>query len=264
MSPEDFYETVRRTAPVESTAEARDVTAATLRTLGEHLGDADAAALAEPLPDEIAEPLREGGEGPAEGYAYDEFVARVSERAGVPEADVLPDARAVVAAFRDAVDPAAFADAREQLPAEFDIVLEPGAPTSDDLFLRDVARVAGVDPGTARAAADATLTTLGERLSAGEGEDLATYLPPGFDDQLVAGNEGAQPDFSAAEFVSRVADRLGTDEGTARGLARAVIAAVAAVASETELERAWSQLPGDYDALLTTANQRGATVEPRQ
>ncbi|WBC16123.1 DUF2267 domain-containing protein [Micromonospora sp. WMMA1998] len=110
-----------------SAEQATAVTRATLTTLAERIDGGEARDLADRLP----EALRAYAFGPgeaAERFGLDVFVERVSERADV-EVDAARDGvTAVFDVLRDAVDPAAYAQAVAQLPAEFGEVADQSAP----------------------------------------------------------------------------------------------------------------------------------------
>ena len=112
-----------------------------------------------------------------------------------------------------------------------------------DSLTKTVAEQAGLDPGDAERAIEATLVTLAERISAGEAEDLARRLP---DDKarLLRGGGDAQA-FGADEFVRRVAEREDADPATAERHARTVVAAMAPHERRKEMHDMASQLPRD-------------------
>ncbi|MFD1562639.1 DUF2267 domain-containing protein [Haloarchaeobius amylolyticus] len=138
--PEEFLGTVRRHTDLESRAAARDTTIATLRVLGERLTHGEARQLAVYLPDAFAAAL-ETSETPATDYDIVEFVDRVAEQERTESdeselADRITDdgetdtgevrdhVRAVMAALADAVPPAEFDDALQQLPDAYSPLLE--------------------------------------------------------------------------------------------------------------------------------------------
>lgn len=249
MHEAEFIETVRRDAPIESEEVAAEVTLATLRTLGERITDGEAADVAEQLPRGLAEPLADAP-GEADPFSLDEFTARVSDRAGVDDADVVPAARGVAAALSEAA-PAELDAAREQLPTEFDVIFEPGGPIATDAFLETVSARAGVDStDAARAATTATLRTLGERLSAGEAADLALYLPDPFAETLVESADASPTDDALDEFVRRIAEREDVERAAAKTHARAVCGTLAETAGERELDAAKKQLPDQFGVLF--------------
>ncbi|MGA9399563.1 DUF2267 domain-containing protein [Haladaptatus sp.] len=102
--------------------------------------------------------------------------------------------------------------------------------------------------GQAVRAIRATLTTLGERLQAGEAKDLAGPLPMEIDWYLIHAESGER--FHFDEFVSRVAEREGIDDGDALFHAKGVMSLVAEVVPEGEFEQIRGQLPEEYDPLF--------------
>lgn len=101
-----------------SAEQAAAVTRATLTTLAERIDGGEARDLADQLP----EALRAYAFGPAEAaeaFGLDEFVARVGGRADVDAAAARDGVTAVFDVLRDAVDPAAYAQAVAQLPASY-------------------------------------------------------------------------------------------------------------------------------------------------
>jgi uncharacterized protein (DUF2267 family) len=129
-----------------------------------------------------------------------------------------------------------------------------------DDVIRLVAQSAGIEPDAAERAVEATLSTLAERISAGEARDLAALLPPELAPWLGA-TERAQR-FDAAEFVRRVAAREGTDEATAERHARVVLAALAQAVGPKEFDDVMAELPSDFAPLL--ARGRDIEVMPAQ
>jgi uncharacterized protein (DUF2267 family) len=105
---------------------------------------------------------------------------------------------------------------------------------------------ANLDTEGAEQALAATLTTLAERISEEEAEDLASQLPREVKAQLTgAGGDGEV--FSVNEFVKRVADREGgiaPEEG--RRHAEAVLITLREAMSGGEFEDILLQLPDDY------------------
>jgi putative intracellular protease/amidase/uncharacterized protein (DUF2267 family) len=130
-------------------------------------------------------------------------------------------------------------------------------PSDHEAFTRSVAQLAGVDGEVAERATIATLTTLGERISEGEGRDLARHLPDSLG-QLIAQPRDPEP-FGPDEFFRRVAEREGADPETAERHAAAVVAALARREGRKELHDMFSQLPRELrDRLLTVAHPAAA------
>src|SRR3954468_14940700 len=92
-------------------------------------------------------------------------------------------------------------------------------------FLSTVEQVGGMTRGQAERAIEATLRTLAERITGGEAEDVARFLPEELRPFLFPTREEAER-FGLAEFYRRVADRAGVDRRTAAGYARAVFVAL--------------------------------------
>lgn len=249
MDEEEFIETVRREAPFESTDRIREITTATLRTLGERITDGEASDLAQHLPDSVAAALVDVS-GEADPFSLDEFIARVSDRAGVDESDAVAGSRAVAAAVSVAA-PDELDVAREQLPPAFDLIFEPGGPTTEDEFLETIRERAGLESRDAAwDATTATLRTLGERLSEGEATDLALYLPATLGEELGYAEEESATDDSFEEFTQRVAQREGVEKADATIHARAVGSTLADAVSERELDAARKQLPDPFGVIF--------------
>lgn len=106
-------------------------------------------------------------------------------------------------------------------------------------------------PGDAELAIQATLSTLGERISGGEAENLAAQLPAELQTQLESGNymEEAEP-FSLDEFYLRVAEREGSPADAAVEHARAVMEQLTRAVSGGELADVQRQLPEEYEPLF--------------
>lgn len=110
-------------------------------------------------------------------------------------------------------------------------------------------------PGTGEAvrAIRATLTTLGERVQAGEATDLAASLPMEVDYYLTGAVAEHGQRFDWSEFVERVREREGIEDGaTAAYHARVVLAVAAEVVAPAELQQVRDQLPTDegWDGLF--------------
>jgi putative intracellular protease/amidase/uncharacterized protein (DUF2267 family) len=129
-------------------------------------------------------------------------------------------------------------------------------PSDHQAFARNVAELADVDGDAAERAIEATLTTLGERISEGEGRDLARHLPDSLAALIV--QRGDPRPLSVDEFFGRVADREGTDPETAERHAAAVVAALARRESRKELHDMLSQLPSELRERLLSLAEAGA------
>jgi uncharacterized protein (DUF2267 family) len=122
MDDETFEKTVASRAGVPRDR-ARVLIRATLDTLGERLTRGEASDLAAQLPKDMKEWLNTA-EPEAGRFGLDEFVSRVSRRAGVTPGEARAGARAVLTTLRDAVTGGEFQDVMSQLPEEFSQLLE--------------------------------------------------------------------------------------------------------------------------------------------
>lgn len=107
------------------------------------------------------------------------------------------------------------------------------------------------DTGETIRAIRATLTTLGERIQAGEAEDLAGPLPMEIDYYLTEAVDEHAQRFDWDEFVGRVWKREGMtdpdDRADAAYHARAIIAVMAETIPASEIQQIRDQLPADED-----------------
>jgi uncharacterized protein (DUF2267 family) len=133
---------------------------------------------------------------------------------------------------------------------------------AEEAFLELVERAGGIAPRQAREAVRATLCTLAERITRGEAEDLAVFVPPEYRALLTSAGEPPER-FGVDEFVRRVARREGLDSRTATRHVRAVFTALGQAASRDALSNLAAQLSTDFDPLLEAARRAGA-VAPEQ
>lgn len=255
MEVHNCLDDVRRIGDLESTAEAQEAATAVLAVLAERITDGEADDLARALPADLADVLEERDSAEAQSFGPEAFISRVGERTDVDEETARLYARAVFSAVNE-VAPEGLTRAREQLPADYDRLFEFGTAI-DAAEFHDVVDGTTGDVGTdPETLTTATLRTLGERLSAGEAEDLATYLPPGLRPALTEPASESQATFDVDEFLARVAERAGVDEPAAERGARAVLAVVADATGGHETKAARSQLPGAYDKLFERYGDR--------
>ncbi|MEA2323593.1 MAG: hypothetical protein QOD81_3443, partial [Solirubrobacteraceae bacterium] len=128
-----FLELVQEGAGLDREAAER-LTRATLETLAEHLARGEADDLAAELPPELAAWLHTTTA--AEGFDLDEFLRRVSERAGTDLAVAERGARAVFTALAHAASPKELADIAAELGRSYGRLLARGpfglAPTAGE------------------------------------------------------------------------------------------------------------------------------------
>ena len=123
MSTAEFYDDVEQLADAPSHEAAERVTRGTLVTLGRHVSRGQAEELATHLPPELAEELLAESDESPEGFSVDAFVDRVRERADHP-GDTERAIEAVMATFADRGARNELADARSQLPPEYEALFD--------------------------------------------------------------------------------------------------------------------------------------------
>lgn len=123
-------------------------------------------------------------------------------------------------------------------------------------FLEQVQQRAHLNnTGEALRACQATLRTLGERLSGNEPERLAAQLPPELAEFLQPDNPIDTPGrFSSDEFLRRVSEHEGIPASDAIHHAQAVIDILREAASPDEIDAIRRQLPDDYARLFDPGN----------
>jgi uncharacterized protein (DUF2267 family) len=256
MDYDRFISVVERGANVGREA-ARRATQATLETLGERISPGQARDLAEQLPPELAPWIATDHD--AQGFGVDEFLRRVAEREDVDLETARRHAMAVFAALGRAVNAEELADLRSELSKDYAPLLPRGPyvdSISSERFIRRVADRAVLDEDRAWRATEAVLETLAERIAAGEVDDLMVRLPVHLHPPLKRGREqggGNAIPMSVDEFLSRIAEREGVTPGEAREHARAVLTTLREVVRDPEFADVTSQLPREYDALLSRA-----------
>lgn len=117
-------------------------------------------------------------------------------------------------------------------------------------FMSLVQRRTRLDELGARTAVQATLTTLGEYLSGGEGLDLAGRLPQGVGEHLQRRPPGRSEIFSLEDFVQIVGEKEETGSGEARQHARAVLGVLGEAVSREEMDDVRRQFPTEFNELF--------------
>ncbi|MFE9172912.1 DUF2267 domain-containing protein [Streptomyces kebangsaanensis] len=117
MDYNTFLDTITRRAPVLP-EKAEPLTHATLETLAERLTRGEVEDLASELPKPLKEPLV-SPTPEAEPFGLDEFINRVSRRAGVSPDEAREGVRAELSTLRDAVSDGEFRHVISQLPRDF-------------------------------------------------------------------------------------------------------------------------------------------------
>lgn len=264
MDYQDFISTVEEVAHIPDD-EAERVACATLQTLAERISTGETEDLAERLPDELRSCLLTADEHGR--FHVDEFIRRISQRAGLEPPVAERDARAVFGALWLAVGPDEFADMRSELPMDFEPLLDdalreaprprlsepppPDAMSYED-FVDRVAERAVLDRERAQRATDAGLEELAIRITGGQVDDLERLLAPELRPPLERGrarSRGAAESLTLDTFLAEIARREGVDRGQATEHARAVLRTLREAVGEKEWHDTTAQLPDEYSLL---------------
>ncbi|KKJ93508.1 DUF2267 domain-containing protein [Micromonospora sp. HK10] len=116
-------------------------------------------------------------------------------------------------------------------------------------FFEKVAARAGVPADTARSLTEATLRTLGERISGGQAADLADHVAHELRPLLSRARSEEPEAFGPEEFLRRVAERAGQPPEAAERGVRAVLQTLHRVVGHRKFEGALAQLPREIGAL---------------
>ena len=118
-------------------------------------------------------------------------------------------------------------------------------------FIDRVRQRAGLDSfEKAEAATRATLTTLGEYLTGGEGLDLASQLPQGLAELLRQQPPERSMIFSLNDFLQRIGEEEGAGIGEAEAHARAVMGVLQEAVTKGEMDDVRRQFPSEFDPLF--------------
>lgn len=98
-----------------------------------------------------------------------------------------------------------------------------------------------------------TLEVLGERLTAGEADDLAAQLPSEIGHHLIRRSPSER--FGIEEFFRRIGERIGAHSDAAERVAGSVIAVMADTISADEIDAVLSQLPEEFHYLFTQVKE---------
>jgi uncharacterized protein (DUF2267 family) len=118
----------------------------------------------------------------------------------------------------------------------------------------------GLSRDTAERDAQATLQTLAERLPRGEARRILQELPAELKPFIYTETDAEALDID--EFLSRVADREGTDTETALRHARAVFAALGRALSPEAVQHLAAARPQTYEPLVAEAQFRYLEIMP--
>ena len=118
-------------------------------------------------------------------------------------------------------------------------------------FIEQVQQRAGLASfERAEAATQATLTTLAEYLTGGEGLDLASQLPQGLAEALRQEPPERSKIFSLNDFLQRVGEEERVGIETAEAHARAVMGVLGEAVTQGEMDDVRRQFPSEFDPLF--------------
>jgi uncharacterized protein (DUF2267 family) len=116
-------------------------------------------------------------------------------------------------------------------------------------FTDAVAKRGHLEREQAERAVAATLTTLSQRLTPGEANDLAGQLPRELKSPFM-GERAEAETFGADEFVRRVAEAAEMDDEEARQAVGAVLTTLRDAVAPEQLDDVLAQLPRDFEPLF--------------
>jgi uncharacterized protein (DUF2267 family) len=265
MDYQGFITVVRERAGVP-TAEAERAACGTLQTLSRRISVGEAEDIAERLPDELRSCV--ALDGSRQMFHLDGFIQRLEEQLGVDRGMAVREAKAVVAALWSTIGSEEFDDMRAELPKDFDQLLDeavaqaprPGlreatfiGPLSYDEWVDRVAELTRIDREQATRAIEAVLEVLAMRITAGQVEDLAPFVPVEFRRALengVARSGGKAMRLTIDAFIREVGRRENRRRGDAYKHAKAVLAVLREAVGEKEFSDTVAQLPDEFRELL--------------
>lgn len=131
MQHDAFIGQVQQRAQLASRGEAEAATRAAMETLGERVPEQLADHVAAQLPQEIGENFRRtevlGGAGTGERFDLNEFVQRMSNRAGMDEPKATYAARVVFEVMREATQGGVMDKVRDALPEQLRNMVDSGS-----------------------------------------------------------------------------------------------------------------------------------------
>lgn len=251
MTETDIVDQVYRSGEFASEEQAESVTRATLRNLGRSLSVGEAQDLGEPLPQTLSEEVLDVAGERAKPMAYDTFLEQIGEEVDLGVQAAERAVQVVMTVLAGRVGEEELENAQAQLPPNYGRVFDMDPATIGRPFEDIVAERGSFDVAVdVEKVAQAIVETLGERLTRGEAQDLAQYLEGDAQSWLVNRESPDAADFSAEEFVDRVAVQAEISEDTARDATRVVGDVLHELVPSRELDRARGQLPTAFDSLF--------------
>jgi uncharacterized protein (DUF2267 family) len=231
--------------------QADAITRGTVQALAEQAPGRQFRDLLEQLPKELKQATSAQAAGvTAAQRSLADFSMRVRELSGMDGSGVREGTKAVMATLAETVSHEQLQDVFAQLPPAFlDLLPVDGGRPSAEEFLGQVRQAGGLDSmDEAERAAQATLSVLADRITAGQAQDIALYLPAEVRTHLAGAPERAVS-FDREAFVDRIASTEQTDQATAERHARAVLTAVRETVPHKEFADTLTQLPSDIGRL---------------
>jgi uncharacterized protein (DUF2267 family) len=225
------------------------VVRATVQALGEQASSRQFHDLVEQLPRELKQ-IAPDIPGGMTQRSVEDFAARVGDLSGVDASEARDDIQAAVATLAETVSYEQLEDLLAEFPPDFLDLLPTGQRRPNEAeFLDRVRQAAGfASMDEAASAIGATLSTLADRITAGQAQDIAVYLPAEFRGHLAGSPEPATA-FDREIFLDRIATAGQTDRATAERYARAVLTAVRETVPQREYADLLDQLPPDIGRL---------------
>jgi uncharacterized protein (DUF2267 family) len=262
---ERFIATIEQKAGI-SWDQAERAAQAVLETLAERIGREEAIELASELPPQLQGWVLGDEEFRPKRFPPSEFVSRVAARTGADETAATAETTAVFDALARLVRHREMQSLARHLPSSYRSLIgearhgarEERAPQILGIkhFMRRVEdRIGAGDGEEAVRATEAVLETLGERLAAGEVEDMLEALAQELHAPLERGLERSRKAvrMSLDEFVYRIADLEGEEVSYDEALehAGAVFATLREALPAKEFSDMLAELPRGYlEALL--------------
>jgi uncharacterized protein (DUF2267 family) len=233
---------------------------ASLQALAEQSDPKQFADLLEQMPREIKS---EVAPAPTPQYrSLPDFFNRIAELSGLGTDQARDAAEAVIAVIVDKINYDQVEDLFGRMPSQFMDLMPVRTehrtagrmerPTPEE-FIRRVRNKANLSSDEeAMEAVRATLSVLSQRITGGQAQDLATFLPEEIRKYLA----GAEPEAKALdknEFFDRIAGIEHTDHDTAVKHAAAVLTALSDTVPRKEIQDTLDQLPPGVKHLVGAA-----------
>lgn len=230
---------------------------ASLQALSEQSDPKQFADLLEQMPRELKSAVKPA---PTPQYrSLSEFFDRIAELSGLSNDQARDAAEAVIAVIVEKINYDQVEDLIGRMPSQF-LDLMPARterpraaraerPTPEDFVkrVRDKAKLSSDEEAVA--AVRATLSVLAERITGGQAQDLAVYLPNEIRKYLAGAPREAKA-LDKEEFLDRIARIEQTDRDTAMKHAAAVLTTLTDTVPREEIQDTLDQLPSGVRHLV--------------